>query len=166
LDKISTWSLISEREIWSGVEASQYGVSLQVRTTEDDPNGSPTWTNWKQFVIGEYTARAFQFRLKLNSNEQDVTPSVSKASIEIDVPDRIESGDDITVPSSGATITYNNAFREKPAISVAIDDLDTGDTYTITNKSRTGFDIQFLDNGGSGVQRTFSYVAKGFGKVQ
>ena len=37
----------------------------------------------------------------------------------------------------------------------------SGDKYAISNKSKTGFDIAFQNSGGSGVSRTFDYVAKG-----
>jgi hypothetical protein len=38
----------------------------------------------------------------------------------------------------------------------------TGDNYTISNKSVTGFEIAFTNSGGSGVNRTFDYIAKGY----
>ena len=40
-------------------------ATLQVRTTNDDPGGSPTWSTWKTFIVGEYTARAYQFQIIL-----------------------------------------------------------------------------------------------------
>ena len=38
-------------------------VQLQIATTNDDPSGSPTFTDFKNFRIGNYFGRAFKFRL-------------------------------------------------------------------------------------------------------
>jgi hypothetical protein len=37
----------------------------------------------------------------------------------------------------------------------------SGDKYAITGKSTSGFNIAFTNSGGTGVSRTFDYVAKG-----
>ena len=39
----------------------------------------------------------------------------------------------------------------------------TGDYYTITSKSKTGFTITFYNSSGSAQDRNFDYVAKGYG---
>ena len=41
--------------------------------------------------------------------------------------------------------------------------LQTGDIFTITNKTVSGFTINFANSSGSAVDRTFDYIAKGFG---
>ena len=38
-------------------------VTFEVRTTDDDPTGSPTWSDWETFTVGNYRHRAFEFRL-------------------------------------------------------------------------------------------------------
>lgn len=165
-DKIDEWGDIDGRQSWDGTNISEYSAKIEVRKTDDDPSASPTWSAWKPFIIGEYTARAFEFRVVLTANISDITPSVSLLNVEIDMPDRISSSDDITVPAAGDTINYSGgAFRVAPAIAISADDMDTGDYYKITNKTASSFDIRFFDSGGSGVERTFSYVAKGYGKV-
>ena len=42
----------------------KYSASLEIRKTNDDPDSIPFWSEWKPFIIGDYTARAFQFRLR------------------------------------------------------------------------------------------------------
>jgi hypothetical protein len=37
----------------------------------------------------------------------------------------------------------------------------SGDKYAITGKSKTGFNIAFQNSSGTGISRTFDYVAKG-----
>ena len=42
-------------------------VSLFVALTNDDPAGTPTWSGWKEFVVGDYTARALRSKLTLSA---------------------------------------------------------------------------------------------------
>jgi hypothetical protein len=82
-DLISTWPSIAERESFSGTAASQYNVTLQARTTSDDPGGSPAWSGWSALTVGDLTRRGIEFRLYLQSFESGVTPVVSAASVNI-----------------------------------------------------------------------------------
>lgn len=164
-DLIDQWDAIDARTSWDGADADQYEVVMQVRTTNDDPNGSPTWSSWKRFVIGEYTARAFEFRILLTAEIADVTPVVSNLDVTIDVPDRDERGIAISSGTGGYSVTYGNAFREAPAVNITAGNLDTGDYWLITNETASGFDIEFFNSSDVSVDRTFSYYAKGYGRV-
>lgn len=165
LDNIDSWESIDQRISIDGLESASYGAEIQVATTNDDPSGSPVWSPWRKFVIGEYTARAFKFRIALSSSDSNVTPLVSTLKIQVDVPDRVESDNDIVISAGGATVTYPSEFRAVPSIGIAVDNLAVGDRYEITNKTKAGFDIEFFDNTGTSIGRTFSYVAKGYGKI-
>ena len=52
-------------------------VVTYISTTDDDPAGTPTWTNYQKFRAGDFYARAARFRTELVSTTQDVTPSIS-----------------------------------------------------------------------------------------
>jgi len=140
-------------------------VELQLRHTDDDPTGTPTWSSWKPFIVGDYTHRAFEFRLRLSTQDTQATPVVQQVSVSVDMQDRIESGDDIASGASAYDVTYNYAFKETPAIGIAAT-LSTGDYYEITNKSASGFTITFKNSSGTAVDRTFDYVAKGYGRLE
>jgi hypothetical protein len=53
-------------------------VITYISTTNDDPAGTPTWTDYKKFRAGDYYARAARFKIELTSSSQDVTPSISQ----------------------------------------------------------------------------------------
>lgn len=53
-------------------------VITYISTTDDDPAGSPTWTDYKKFRAGDYFARAARFKVELTSSSEDVTPSLSQ----------------------------------------------------------------------------------------
>jgi hypothetical protein len=164
-NNIDLWSSIDSRNNWDGVTSDQYNVDLEVRTTNDDPNATPVWSNWKKFIIGEYTARAFEFRLILTANITGVTPIVSQAIITIDMPDRLESDDDIPSGTGGKIVTFSEAFRVAPTVVITADNMVTGDYFTITSVSATNFLIEFFNSSATSIDRTFSYVAKGYGRA-
>ena len=139
-------------------------VSMQLRHTNDDPTGTPTWTDWQSFSVSDITARAFEFRLLLSSTDTNVTPVVSALSVTVDMPDRTASGSDITFTGT-TNVTFDDAFAVTPAIGLSLANLTNGDRYTITNKTRTGFTINTFTGGSASTNSvTLDYVAKGYGK--
>jgi hypothetical protein len=60
--------------------AVQFGdanVKTYISITQDDPTGSPTWTDYQAFRAGDYYGRAFRFRAILTSTSDNITPSIS-----------------------------------------------------------------------------------------
>ena len=98
----------------------------------------------------------------MQSDDLSSTPLVSVLSVTIDMPDRITSESDLVSGIGTKTVTYPIVFKIIPALGVTAENMATGDTYTITSKSTTGFQIAFTDSGASGVSRTFDYMAKGY----
>jgi len=139
-------------------------VSVEMRHTDDDPAGSPAYTDWSAFTVADVAARALQFRLLMTSTDTNVTPLVSALSASIDMPDRTEAQADITFTGTKA-VTFPTAFKATPAIGLSLANLTDGDRYTITSKSRTGFTINTFTAGSASTNAvTLDYVAKGFGK--
>ena len=139
-------------------------VSLQLRHTDDDPTGTPTWSDWQAFSVSDISARAFEFRLVMTSTDTNVTPIVSALSATVDMQDRVVSGSDITFTGT-TNVTFDDAFVVTPAIGLSLANLTDGDRYTITNKTRTGFTINTFTGGSASTNAvTLDYVAKGYGK--
>lgn len=139
-----------------------HDVQLEVRTTNDDPAGTPTWSAYQRFVVGDYTCRAMEFRLVLSTTNANSSPVVSAATVKAQMPIRTESGDDITSGTSSYAVTFTKAFNATPAIGISAV-MQSGDYYSITSKSRTGFTITFYDSTDTIVSRVFDYVARGYG---
>jgi hypothetical protein len=140
-------------------------VQFYISTTEDDPAGSPTWSDYRLFHVGDYKARGLRFKIVLTSSSGESSPSVSALSVSIDMPDRVTSGDDLVSGAGAYSVTFSPAFKESPALGIAAQNLVQGDFYEITSKSATGFTITFKNSGGTAVSRTFDYVAKGYGEL-
>ena len=148
------------------VDASAWGATLQVRTTDDDTASSPiTWSAWQPFVTGDYSARGLQFRIRLTSTEFGITPVVTGLGATVDMPDETRAGDDLTVSVAGLSVTFTPAFRSLKGLGISAQGLQTGDYYTITAKDKSGYTIQFFNSSDVAVERTHDYVAVGYGRV-
>ena len=56
---------------------SDTNIITYVSTTQDDPSGTPTWTDYTSIKVADLSARAFRFKVKLTSTANNITPSVS-----------------------------------------------------------------------------------------
>ena len=153
-------------EDFFNVEPSQWGAELQIRTTDDAAASPIIWTDWQPFVTGDYSAEALDFRVKLTSFEFGVTPIVPALGVTVDMPDETRAEDDLTVTVAGLTISFAPSFRALKGLAISAQDLATGDYYTITNKSAIGFDIDFFNSSDTAIQRSFDYVAIGYGRLE
>jgi predicted phage tail protein len=161
---VDQWPDIDAIPLWDAADPSQWAAAVQVRTTPDNPAGSPVWSAWQPLIVGDYTARAYQFRLILRSLAAGISVQALALSIVIDMPDRVDGDNDVLCPASGLAVTFPAAFHAIPALAVAGQGMATGDYYTLTSKTRSGFTLQFFNTAGSGVARTFDWVAKGYGR--
>ena len=153
--------------LWDSLSPSvEAGVTLEVRTTEDDPSGGPTWIDWRTLNIGDFEGRGFQFRALLTSTVDTASPGVPELAVVIDMPDEIRTGQDLSTSGAGdTTVTFSAAFHTLSTVGVTVQDMATGDYQVITAKSKTGFTFNVRNSGGSRVVRTFDYFAKGHGSL-
>ena len=132
---------------------------LEIATSDDNV----TYTAFQNFVIGNYTARYFKFRVFLTSRDLASTPVVSAVTVTIDMPDRIFSGNDITSGAGTYSVTFTNPFKSvNYAVGITGENMATGDYFTVANKTINGFDVSFFNSSDTAVSRTFDYIAKGF----
>lgn len=180
-NNMDTWESLSTVPFLDTSNQSSWGVELEIRTATGVLGASPPlspllspevpdWGEWGPFFAGDVTARFLDFRLRLYgvvTDDEDtfatVTPLVKALSVQIDMPDRVVADKDIAASAGGSTITFSPAFRTLSGLGIAGQDMATGDYVVITNKSATGFTIQFKNAAGTGVSKTFDYVAKGYG---
>lgn len=161
---VSSWVTVAAQTTIDGTDTAQWAMQLQLRYTQTDPTMSPTWTDWSNLVVGDYTARAFQFRILLFSFALNVQPVVNDATITIDMPDRTESDNNVSVTSSGITITFDPPFKATPAVGITGQNLSSADRWVYTTlPSATGFAGKWEDLTGTAVARTMDWIADGYG---
>ena len=144
---------------FDGDTPANCNAHIEIATSDDNV----TYTDFRNFVIGEYTARYFKFRVVLISRDGASTPVVSQVTVTIDMQDRIFSGNDIVSGTGTKSITFTNPFKSvNYAVGVTGQGMATGDYFTVSNKSINGFDVAFFNSSDTGVSKTFDYIAKGF----
>jgi hypothetical protein len=182
-DLMANWATLSSVTALTTSGFSDWDVEAQYRTTESfnvmadwvtldsiDPlseGQQDLWTAWKKFIIGDATGRIFQFRLRLISNNVSVTPRVFDGTIRSDMPDRVESYNNIAVPGGGEEIVYDPSFKgpgTTPNIQVSISDAQSGDYWTFDYKTLDSFYIRFFDVNDNPTSRTADFAVKGYGR--
>ena len=144
---------------FDGDSPANSNAHLEIALSDDNV----TYTAFKNFVIGDYTARYFKFRLYLISRDGVTTPVVSQAIVTVDMIDRVFSGNDITSGATTYTVTFTNPFKTANyAVGVTGQGMATGDYFLLENKTINGFDVTFKDSSNSVISRTFDYLAKGY----
>jgi hypothetical protein len=69
---VSTWAQFGGDV--SGLEAD---ARIECRTTDDDPNGTPVWSDWARIEVGEFNCRGFDLRTQLESFDPSFDIEVS-----------------------------------------------------------------------------------------
>ena len=64
----SRTSLIDTWQNFDGEPSNNISAHIELRQTDDNPASSPTWSDWAPFLVGDYHARACQFRLVATSS--------------------------------------------------------------------------------------------------
>ena len=157
-DLISARPLISTWDNIIGGLIDDVDATLFVRTSNDNV----TFGAWEKLIIGDYSARAFQFKLELESNYETHNIKINSLSVSVDMPDRISSGEDVVSGAASKSITFPFNYQVIPAIGITAQNMETGDFYEISNKAVGGFDIIFKNSGGAAISRTFDHITRGY----
>ena len=104
-----------------------------------------------------------KFRLKLTNDDDQTSSNVKTIAIKLNIEERTFAESNLATSSGSKTVAFTNPFFEVPALGIAAQNMATGDTFTISSKTVNGFSIAFVNSSGAAVDRTFDYIAKGFG---
>lgn len=67
-------------DLTGSAQFADTNLLFYISTTPDDPSGTPTWSDYKQFRAGEFYGRAFRFKVVLKSTADNVTPAITALS--------------------------------------------------------------------------------------
>jgi predicted phage tail protein len=162
---------------FDGTVADQINVTTYVRTTLDNPSGSPTWGPWTEFTSGMIRGRGVQVKAIFTTETELIGVAIDELGAELELTRRVTTSTTTLTSSSSAvtSITYPNAFYKAVTVgdpyytllpSVGVTGLSLGSNVTtkITNLTRAGFDVEFLQ-GGSRQVVDFTYNAVGYGRA-
>ena len=77
---------------------------------------------------------------------------------------RTEAQRNLTSGAGTYVITFPTAFYGTPSIGITAQDMGTGEYFTVTSVSRTGFSVTFRNSSTSMVSKNFDYQAVGHGR--
>jgi predicted phage tail protein len=143
-----------------GTFIDDVNAELFLRTSED----GVTYTAWKRFFVSTYRARYIQFKLVATSNLETHNVVATGISITVDMEDRVVNLPSLTSGAGLYSVTFPEPFKATPAIGITADGMNSGDYFTVANKTRSGFDITFKNSGGTAISKTFDVLAKGYGR--
>ncbi len=104
---------------FDGTGADAVNAKLYMRSTSDDPSGSPTYTAWREFISGTFRARAFQFKAELESSDIAQNILIDELGYEATFQRRQEnSNGSIASGTSTKAVTFDKAFSRGPPLLV------------------------------------------------
>ena len=165
---------------FDGAAADEANCQIQVATSQ---SASGSFGAFNNFANGTFKGHRFKFKLILETTNTAQNMNVQQAGYSAEFQSRTEqnyqtgSGTSTAPQQSGTsakTITFGtpffvgtsslggaNAFL--PSVGITIQNAQSGDFFTITNLSGTGFTVS-IKNGSSFVDRSFTFSAVGYGK--
>lgn len=166
------------------IDVTDANATLYVRSTDLDPSsadidsfttnidswtdfdyGFATWGEWRICTNNFLRGRGFQFKAVVTSAQESQNIVVKELGVTAKLRQRIErSSADITSGASTYTVNFVNNFHAAPAIMITPVQTYTGDYYTITSVTSSGFQVSFFDSAASAVSRVFNYTAVGYGR--
>lgn len=139
-------------------------ITPQIRST--DQVGliltQSVYGEWQDLTDALFTGRAFQFRFLVTSTNPLITPVITSAVIDWEVPNYVESDTGLVSGGGFYTVTFDKEFLEPPSIHVTPYSNASSEVDTQTT---TGFRVRFSNFSGTPVNRTFDWTATGYGPV-
>ena len=165
---------------FDGTAADEANCQIQVATSQTALGSFGSFNN---FANGTFKGRRFKFKLILETTNTSQNMNVQQAGFTAEFQSRTEQnyqtgGGTSSAPqqsgTSAKTVTFGtpffvgtsslggaNAFL--PTVGITIQNAQSGDFFTVTNVSGTGFTVN-IKNGSSFVDRSFTFQAVGYGK--
>jgi hypothetical protein len=155
---IDNWPLIDEDNI------DTVNAALYVRTTADDPAGTPVYGDWNEFANVISRGRGFQFKVRATSTDPDTNIVIDELGCLMELQLHTEQSGTLASGAGPYAVVFDNAFYQPPNVGVTGFNMATGDFFTVTSVTRTGFTVEFKNSTGTSVNRNFTYTAVGYGR--
>jgi len=136
-------------------------TAIFAATTYDDPNGTPSWSEWKEFVYGDFNARGIKFKLEINKTLPTANIFVEELKIETNIKSKIDDGTVTTSGTTSTTVNFNKTFYNVPTVVPVIQSANQSDHIEITNVTKYSFEMTTYHGGGI-ASKTVYWIAKGY----
>lgn len=147
---------------FDGGDLDQVNAVTYVRVTDDNPASSPAWGDWNEYANAIVRGRGIQLKVEGVTRTTQVGLVISELGATAELQQRTET--DSKTGSSTYTVTYADAFYAAPDVTISPSNMATGDFFTLTSVTRTGFTVAFKNSANAAVTRSFTYTAVGYGR--
>jgi predicted phage tail protein len=147
---------------FDGGDLDQVNAVTYVRVTDDNPASSPTWGDWNEYANAIVRGRGIQLKVEGVTRTTQVGLVISELGATAELQQRTETASN--TGSSTYTVTYADAFYAAPDVTISPSNMATGDFFTLTSVTRTGFTVAFKNSANAAVTRSFTYTAVGYGR--
>ena len=147
---------------FDGGDLDQVNAVTYVRVTDDNPAGTPTWGDWNEYANAIVRGRGIQLKVEGVTRTTQVGLVISELGATAELQQRTETASN--TGSSTYTVTYADAFYAAPDVTISPSNMATGDFFTLTSVTRTGFTVAFSNSASAAVTRSFTYTAVGYGR--
>jgi len=159
----------------TGAAVTDVDAKIYVSTTNDDPSsGSATFSAFQEFATTMLNARGFKFKVILTSSNTTSNICVTELGFRMFMAPTTQFP---TAPIASGTSQKAVAFANNfftgvsatiggvggfvPIVNANILNIQTGDTIALSSITKSGFNADVKDSGGSFVNRNFVYQATG-----
>jgi hypothetical protein len=162
---VDTWPDWDARPDVDGSKIDEGGAIVMASVTNVDPATAleTDWSPYTRLVVSDLTFRAARFGLYEKVIDNTYGLGIVKLGVTVDVPDRIESRNNVPIDAAGTRLTFTVPFKDAPAISIIAQGMQSGDKWTITDQDAYGFTIEFHDSTGTAIAKTCDWIARGYG---
>ena len=143
-------------------------VAVEVRSARTATGGNPNWTDWHNLSRQRISGRYFQFRVRLSTTDENVTPVVRTLKFTLSAKARQMTGSGVNSSASGSTtVTFPVAFEEDDIVVViTIDSPSAGDYAVVDSESAGKFTFSVRNSSGNRIAKSVSWIATGHGQSE
>ena len=176
-DLMDSWPDVDARSDWDGAVIDNVNSKLFVRTTNDNPSGSPTWGSWNELKNGTFSGRGFQFKTDLTSADTTENILIDQLGYKATLDQRTEQSTGIVASGAGAkTVSFTSNFwtgtaalggstsAYLPSVTFVVHNMSSGDYIDMGTVTGSQFTVTFKNSSNTAVDRNFTWTAVGYGR--
>ena len=162
VDTFANWDNLSSVD---GALPNACDVKLYIRTTQLASPSSGDWTSWRLFHNAEFSARKYELKAECVTGHKLEQIAIQTLKVEALAAMRtINAISGTTLTTGELAITFPNVFLATPSVGIIFNATASGEYYTITGNTASGFSVSIYNSSTQRVARAFHWTATGYGK--
>lgn len=129
-------------------------------------SSSGPFSSFQHLQMAETVARYLEFQTTIETGSNTENTNISQLAVHAWLKRRVEANWNVSVSSSGGTVTFGSQFYSTPSIALFPFNGAAGQyvTATTSQASRSGFSVAYFTSSGGQAAGKISWTAAGYGK--